>query len=552
MKKHSLFLISLLSVFIFLLSIQTGKGQFHLIGTWEGVFMEDFLAIIEFSAGDENQMEGNLKMFAGDNQIQYDRIEAIELTNSKITFYVPAKETSFEGSFNDLNTKLSGQFVFPDGSKHAIRLNRKRSGKARLEEFILLKEEKTDAEKLRTDLHFLYNSLKKHHPSLYTFTPKDSFNLLFDTINNEINSALTLENFYFQTSKLTNAVGCSHTGVKLPSKYQSFINEFGNHFPLRLFFKDGRAFYLSGILYNDSSINPGSEVLSINDKPVDQIIKRMFFYIPSEGCNTTTKYHDLNKRFNKLFYFIDHSDEFKIKFHAKGAIKYKILSAIRLADLDSAGAKGQNQNLVDFSYLNNRPLGLLKIRSFALKDMERFFFQLDSVFGDLKNTNTQNLILDIRDNSGGHPIFAAQLFSYLTDKDFVYFKMNEEIKDFEPLYNTMQPSRKRFSGKVFVLINGGCLSTTGHLISLLKFNTNAIFIGEEPGSSFSCNDFSMKVTLPNSGMVVNIPRTTFETAVSGFTFCEPFPVDYPVTIKPIDVITGKDTYVKMVKAILEE
>ena len=100
---------------------------------------------------------------------------------------------------------------------------------------------------------------------------------------------------------------------------------------------------------------------------------------------------------------------------------------------------------------------------------------------------------------GGHPIFAAQLLSYLTDHEFTYFQRNPDVADFEPLYNPMQANPLNFEGNLFVLVNGKCLSTTGHLISLLKYHTQAKFIGEEPGTSFLCNDFSTQIKLPNPG-----------------------------------------------------
>jgi hypothetical protein len=168
----------------------------------------------------------------------------------------------------------------------------------------------------------------------------------------------------------------------------------------------------------------------------------------------------------------------------------------------------------------------------------------------MNTSGTPNLVLDLRDNRGGHPIFAAQLFSYLTDSDFTYFQRNPEIEEFEPLYNPMQPNKNHYKGSIFVLVNGSCLSTTGHLISLLKFHTKALFIGEEPGSSFSCNDLSIQYQLPNTGMEVNIPHTTFVTAVSGFEEGKPFPVDCEMNISIGDLLNGNDSYTSFVDKLI--
>jgi hypothetical protein len=195
---------------------------------------------------------------------------------------------------------------------------------------------------------------------------------------------------------------------------------------------------------------------------------------------------------------------------------------------------------------------MLKISSFEIFNMDKYFSQLDSIFSVLKTNNTNNLLLDLRDNPGGHPIFAAQLLSYLTDADFVYFKRNEEITEFEPLYNTMQPNALNFNRNIFVFVNGGSLSTTGHLISLLRYNTDAVFIGEEPGSTFSCNDFSIQLSLPNTGIELNIPRTTFETAVDLSSDARQFSVDYKVNNTIAETINNEDACLEFTKSIIKD
>jgi len=58
--------------------------------------------------------------------------------------------------------------------------------------------------------------------------------------------------------------------------------------------------------------------------------------------------------------------------------------------------------------------------------------------------------------------------------------------------------------------------------------------------------------LPNTGIELNIPRTTFETNVKGFTLNEPFPVDHFVHITPSEIINGKDAYLEFAKEIIEK
>lgn len=546
MKTSSTFRFYLeMSLFLMLFSFFKSSAQASVDGNWEGTFMNDFKAIVHFIVDDQNQLVGNIKMFAGENKIQDDPIINVNLFGEEISFFIPAKETTFEGNFNAAMTELSGVFVFPDGSKHPIQLGKGKDIKNPVEQNKRLKNQYFTVEELRTDLAFLYLNLKKYHPQLYAHTSKGLMDILVEKLNAQIDTSYTAEEFYMLATAVTDAVHCSHTGVKLPIAYQNSEIEFGNYFPLSLYFSNGKAFYVSGLLAGEDSIKPGQEIISINNITVDKIIAQTFLFIPSEGYNTSTKYNVLNKKFNELFYLLDDSKEFIVTFKKQDTVKSVKVPASSFKDLHLDVETAEPK--VDYQYLDKMSTGILKVPTFGIKNMDRYFYRLDSLFQDLQARKAENLILDLRDNQGGHPIFAAQLFSYLTDKDFVYFKRNDDIEEFEPLYGAMNPSKLNYKGNMYVLVNGGCLSTTGHLISLLKFKTDAVFIGEEPGSTFRCNDFSIQLTLPHTGIELNVPRTTFETAVTGFSLNELFPIDYRVHPTIDDITRGKDAIYEMAK-----
>lgn len=61
------------------------------------------------------------------------------------------------------------------------------------------------------------------------------------------------------------------------------------------------------------------------------------------------------------------------------------------------------------------------------------------------------------------------------------------------------------------------------------------------------NDFSIQLTLPHTGIELNVPRTTFETAVTGFSMNERFPIDYRIHPTIDDITRGKDVIYEMAK-----
>ncbi len=543
-----------LALLILCLGTPEANSQDQAAGSWEGKFMGDFRTVIELRSPQENRLEGKILMFSGENIIQDDPISSVRIDNGNLTFRIEAKETGFEGSFNKDYSELSGHFIFPDGSRHPLLVRKAGNSEGAApdspESYLELKQNLYPVEGLTADLMFLMENLQAYHPRLHRYCTEQMMIDGQDHVLKSLNSGLTLEDYYRLLAPLTEMIRCSHTGIRLPEHYMQLLQAHGNFMPLNLLFLNGPDGYSAWCASPGTGVPAGSEVMRINGVPIHQIVVEMLAFIPSEGDCMTAKFHELNRNFHTYFNLVDGSGSFEVEFLTPSSGGTAVLQARRfneLAPVPGIPAPGEPWG---FYTDETTAMATLRVSSFEIGDINGFIMDMDRVFRRLEQERIPNLILDLRGNPGGHPIFAAQLFSYLTDHEFTYFNRNPEVEAFEPLYGLMQPSPFHYHGNLYALVNGGCLSTTGHLISLLKYHTGAIFIGEEPGSSFSCNDFSLRITLPNTGIQVNIPRTTFETAVSGFTPGAPFPVDLRVETTVDDVIQGRDSYLAAVCNLL--
>jgi len=538
-----------LGILVFTVSIPAFCYKNKLEGLWEGMFMKQFRMEIHLMETEDMKLSGKIRMYNGSTMIQDDEINNIEYDNRMISFMIPAKETAFDGQFNDDLSELNGDFIFPDGSRHPVHVAKKeldqlsKDSSTAISEKILTEE--FSSTQLEDDLTFLRGHLSDIHPQYHLYMTEESYDAMYEAIVQNLGSGLNVGDYYNLISPVIAKTGCSHTGIRLPEKYIRAQHKYNHYFPVRVFVKDKKAWVLGSV--NDKKyIIPGSEIVSINHVPMENIIVRLLSMIPAEGYNKTTKYYEINRDFGSYFNLLNNSGQFQIEYRESTDSEIHTINIEAVSYKSySSGKESAIQELPVIYPLNQElSTAIIQIKSFALPDVNDFLQLMDSTFREIRKEEMNNLVIDLRGNQGGHPIFAAILYSFLTSENFTYFQFNEEVPEFAPLYKPMEPADNNFKGNCYVLVDGGCLSTTGHLISLLKYHGRAIFIGEEPGSWFYCNDNSRQFKLPNTHIDVNIPRTTFMTDVKGYKMGDRFNVDYPMTISVRDCLAGQDPWME--------
>lgn len=523
-----------------------------LTGVWEGNFMGDFRTVLEISSPSPGNYSGTIRMFNGPQMIQNDALSEIQGSGPELVFLIPAKETSFKGIIHEDSMTLSGQFIFPDGSEHPIELTRQLVGADNESEsedagnanYEAYRQQQFTTEQMKEDLLFLMKSLQQNHPRLYSYTDEKTMAQLVGRIMESFREPLSTEAFLRRLAPVVDAVHCSHTGIRLPAEYGQLTEQYGKFLPLQVLCRPEGTYLVGTPGKTGYEIPAGARILSINGVPSEKIIKALLPLIPAEGTNMTAKWYQLSRQFAWYYHLLDPSEQFRVEFLKPSSHETISFSACSLDEVEPERLASPEAVPLAFSFSESGKTGILKVPTFSIMDMEGYMAELDQIFRQLNDRKAGHLILDLRGNDGGHPIFAAQLLSYLVRDDFTYFKKNPDVSEFEPLYHPMSPNPAAFTGNVYVLTDGGCLSTTGHLLSLLQCHTQAVFVGEEPGSTFRCNDFSTQVRLPNSGIEANIPRVTFETAVAGLPSApgeETFlGIDHPVSACPEDIAAGID------------
>lgn len=390
------------------------------------------------------------------------------------------------------------------------------------------------ADDQRDDLQTLRNNLEKYHPGLYRYTSRDSIDLLFKEIDARI-TPQPVSCFYGEITMLLSRIRCGHTRSSPPS---SVFKEFKGHswfFPATVKYINKRLFIDQNFDINNT-LKRGYEILSINNKSMEEINNLIFPHLSADGFITSSKYRMTENNFGFYYYL----------YVEQGAESYELQLNDENGDLLCIAVKGLNWENIEHSQNNKLPLtlqlepayALLNIRTFdsgtiSAADQDYYSF-LEKTFATLKEKKVKNLILDLRGNGGGDDNYGATLVSYLAKNKFNYFESIEVTAEYSDYGNVTvrngkrlmtkhkgldawDPHPNRFTGNVYILIDGLSFSTCADVATVLHHHQWATFIGEETGGGYDGNTsgHSKRLMLSNSEIRVNLPMWKYSTANAG-------------------------------------
>ena len=386
------------------------------------------------------------------------------------------------------------------------------------------------------DLRLLQNVLYASHPAPFAFISKDSLDYYFDLTLNRLPDTTNERQLYVETRKLLHKVGCGHTTL-LPSKtFTTRLKDLQKTLPgMQLKVIDSKLFFLK-TNSADSSISPGSELISINENPSKKILADVRSMLSTDGDNLSHLDYQLGNNFNTWYYFLyGTSDYYSLVVKTPdGEIETHLLVDKKVSKMPAV----QNNRIPFDTISKYKTLYLLKekdqpaaallgINSFSVNKQTRFY---KTVFNYLNVSKVTNLVIDHRGNGGGNIIAASKLLRHLTSEKFnLKFGSNQRVIEKKYLAHSMMNgmmrklfslipkkrapggeryhliavtprSKNHFAGKVFVLTDGGTFSAAAYVAAILKHHANATTIGEETGGGEAGSNgmLQMKYTLPET------------------------------------------------------
>ena len=387
--------------------------------------------------------------------------------------------------------------------------------------------QKFSADTVKSTIDEMTKELSVKHPGFYRYNSKDDFTKYIDSIKSTIKDSLTELESFLKLKLIITKIHCLHSGISLPKEFKDYLNQQPNLFPFQVYFNDNKAYVVKNYSAT-TSILAGDEILSINGQSIDKITAQLLSLIPSDGYNLTMKYRTLYLQFPSWYRSIDLSENFATVIKQNNIEKTYVIKGAKFNDIVQDGFLREPARTKQLEFKIENNIGFLTIHSFAQTDIKKtkqdFKEFIDQTFTEIKTNKIQNLIVDLRDNTGGSDPYAAYFTSYFFDKPFRYWDRIEvtdaiakeikgvvlklyyrkpiqkdniwlwqkakRVRDFD-FYEEQKPAQNNFSGKTYVLINGFCMSSCADVAAILSFNKKATFIGQETGGGYQGNTSGM-------------------------------------------------------------
>jgi hypothetical protein len=362
------------------------------------------------------------------------------------------------------------------------------------------------------DINEYVNVLNEKHIGLYRYNTKKEFKCFVDSILNTIRDSVTLDVFYKKISLINENIKCGHSKVDFPNKN---LLEKSIFIPFSIYSVNSR-YYILHDLSDSSCIGNHTELLSINNIKITDILTEIYKYIPSDGYIKTRK-NVFSENVFPLYYalYFNQDSVYNIIINKKDdvgdTLSVKATNFNKLVEISKLRYPVINNKKIFLNKINDNNINYLKVSDLSIDTMI-FEKIIDSIFFKINDSKINDLIIDLRGNNGGKISNEYYLLSHLIKKKTKtyirreYINNNNKIIKSKPKRDIL-PHNNLFYGNIFILSDGYSFSATSELLSIIKYHKIGIIIGEESGgANEGCNYGNNKIRLKYSNIECVIPN----------------------------------------------
>ncbi|MDN3203350.1 S41 family peptidase [Algoriphagus sediminis] len=428
-------------------------------------------------------------------------------------------------------------------------------------------------EQVMEDLIQLKEAIEEFNPALEAYNPdfQSSTDSLFSTISTPTYSAFEAFDLVSQLCAFSNE-GHFSLGNWEDPVHSGFIENKFEYIPLSVKIADEKLWVWLD-LSKEQKLIRGHEILSINGMRSSDILRKIYLNTPTDGDIRTYAQRTIENNFSWMYYlYVDRENRFEIETKSgSGEIQKTRIQALtrekhfeNYAEYYPNRARAQEMEETDAFYsLEFEGLtSFLTIPSFDRARVEENDINskrlYKTIFEELKQNEIQNLIIDLRGNTGGLNEFADDIVPFIQKKpsDSPLLKRTISWEGKIRNYRFPKASNLAFTGSIIVLVDGRTYSAGNTIARYLKEYGDAIFIGEETGTRYEGFAAGSKqyVTLKNTQFRIGIPRyhITFDPSKKQLTSNRGLLPDYEIEPNIQDLLEEKDLHMEKAKILISQ
>lgn len=446
------------------------------------------------------------------------------------------------------------------------------------------------------DFDFMLKILEEAHPNLYAYISRDEFLEKANIARKALNKPLSKKDFYLAIAPIVASISDGHTDVNFEG-YLEYYDSGGLVFPFSIKWINGHV-YIRDIFSNDTAVATGTEIISINNVPIANILDSIYHYCPQEWIEKN--YPSLERGFQIMLWLIyGWKEVFEIEFilPSEGKIRTKVFKGTTKERINQAFKLIPKRDPYGLNVFDDENIAIISIAHFMMDD-DKFTAFLDSSFKTIKDRHITSLLIDVRRNFGGKKRLALALMDYLTDKNYsmysridtksskaskdyvksndlyvklkskdsteVDYDLNKEVIEYFNIImgnpdgtiisrlnceHKPKKTSSKFQGKVYVLIDNNTFSTATDLAVMVKDNQLGAIIGEETGGVPSGYGNPIYFKLPNTGFYVFCSNQHF-IRPNGLDNRRGVIPDHEIELTVLDVLYKTDRVLEYAKWII--
>ena len=410
------------------------------------------------------------------------------------------------------------------------------------------------------DIRILYDAYTSLHPGLYRYVTAAAFLAERQRLEQFSGTPRTLGEFYLALSAFTASIRCGHSFPNPANQNASVTAKLfatPDRLPFAFAWLDGRMI-VTADLGSGHRLPPGCEVMAIDGLGAPDILTRMLPYSRTDGGNDARKVADLGipgdaeqPSFDVLrsLLFPSTGQTARVTVRANHRVATMICPLMTSAARDGALRRPSTASPYGWRFEVRGPVGDLTMPTWAVfHEQWDWHGFIDAAMATASRLS--GIVIDLRDNAGGldcgneilaHLIDAPlRTTSYsrhvryraVPDRLSPYLKTwDRSFRDWgasavgpdragfytltrsgdAPETDTITPAKRRFTGKVAILIGPKNASATFAFAALVKRHGLATLVGDQTGGNLrGINGGAFFfVGLPASGIEVDLPLIAY-------------------------------------------